>query len=891
MWKCKLCAFSSAIKVHLLRHYRLQHGQYSKVSPLPCLYNNCLCTFSSFNSLKIHMSRVHRPTEKRVAGSGRHGVVNSLAFHCPLCDFKQPFVERDMFLHLRGHLKLKQTVPCPFRDCTFKTNVYSTYNSHKCREHQNASDYDVSVVVQNESNDSQDSDIEQNPTDLSDENDSTSVAHSSTDGLAEQLQYNLAAFFLKMQTILHVSERATQEIIEHVDQLFSLSEPLVKEAVTKILQKHNCLFTDTVVSDIVQAVSETNILHKSITCEAPLSTAKRRKSYYEDKFPLVKPVEYLIESSQHTCMYVPILSSLQVLLKKADVFEKVQETTTQQPGQYSSYRDGSYCQENPLLSDEGLKLSLILYIDDFEIANPLGTSRKIHKTCAVYWILANLPIKYRSALHCTQLALLCNSNDVRNLGYAKVLAPLLNDLKTLEEGGVYIETFGDCLKGTVYSVVADNLAAHGLAGFKESFRGLYCCRYCLASKTDMQISDATTGSSEMRTKDQHDRLVQEIQNNGSENDYGVKNSCVLSDHLSYFHPITGFPPDILHDLLEGVVPVELALCLKGMMTKKYFSLEDLNRAIMSFPYQHSDKVDRPHPVPQTFATRGTIGGNGHENHALLRLLPVLIGSRVPEGDRFWDILMELKDVVELAMSHTFTDDTIQYMACKIVDHRQLLQEVFPNLQLRPKHHFIEHYPQLIKCFGPLVHLWTMRFEGKHKVFKKIVHDTHNFKNVLKTMAERHQKMMAFYLSSPRFFKPPVQTSKVESIFVESLPTDTHALILSITDSRSVYATKQATIDGTLFVIGMFVCTGVHAALPEFKEIKNILLIGSDIFFVLKDFETWYVEHLRSYELTVNERKGHTVKPVYQLTDKMPLLAYKVSSKLILTAKHFIPIAE
>ena len=113
------------------------------------------------------------------------------------------------------------------------------------------------------------------------------------------------------------------------------------------------------------------------------------------------------------------------------------------------------------------------------------------------------------------------------------------------------------------------------------------------------------------------------------------------------------------------------------------------------------------------------------------------------------------------------------MACKIADHRQLLHEVFPNFQLRPKHHFIEHYPHLIKCFGPLVHLWTMRFEGKHKVFKKIVCATQNFKNVYKTMAERHQKMMAFYMSSPRFLKPPIQISKVESVFVESLPADTH----------------------------------------------------------------------------------------------------------------------
>lgn len=63
------------------------------------------------------------------------------------------------------------------------------------------------------------------------------------------------------------------------------------------------------------------------------------------------------------------------------------------------------------------------------------------------------------------------------------------------------------------------------------------------------------------------------------------------------------------------------------------------------------------------------------------------------------------------MSHTFTDNTIQYMAYRILAHRQLLRQVFPNLRLQPKQHYTEHYPCLMKCFGPLVHL---------KVFKKIV---------------------------------------------------------------------------------------------------------------------------------------------------------------------------
>ncbi len=43
--------------------------------------------------------------------------------------------------------------------------------------------------------------------------------------------------------------------------------------------------------------------------------------------------------------------------------------------------------------------------------------------------------------------------------------------------------------------------------------------------------------------------------------------------------------------------------------------------------------------------------------------------------------MDLKDVVELAVCHTIIDDTNQYMACKILDHRQLLQAVLPSLRL------------------------------------------------------------------------------------------------------------------------------------------------------------------------------------------------------------------
>lgn len=73
---------------------------------------------------------------------------------------------------------------------------------------------------------------------------------------------------------------------------------------------------------------------------------------------------------------------------------------------------------------------------------------------------------------------------------------------------------------------------------------------------------------------------------------GVKSDCVLNK-LTYFHAVTGFPPDVLHDLLEGLVPVEFSLRLAKLISDKYFTLEELNTAFQSFPYSFSDKTNQP----------------------------------------------------------------------------------------------------------------------------------------------------------------------------------------------------------------------------------------------------------------------------------------------------------
>lgn len=94
----------------------------------------------------------------------------------------------------------------------------------------------------------------------------------------------------------------------------------------------------------------------------------------------------------------------------------------------------------------------------------------------------------------------------------------------------------------------------------------------------------------------------------------------------------------------------------------------------------------------------------------------MIGFKVPEREPAWHLLMDLKDIVELVVSSFHTDDTIRFLDIKISEHRHRYSQVFPEAKFLPKHLFLEYYSHLIKASGPLVALWTMRFEVKNNFF-------------------------------------------------------------------------------------------------------------------------------------------------------------------------------
>lgn len=302
--------------------------------------------------------------------------------------------------------------------------------------------------------------------------------------LPNLIEKNLSHLLLKLESVFNVPQRCIDELVEDLHFVsLSASGPILKELLQSCLKKYNCKVDDLIISEMVTDLCECNPIALSLRSNGPLSTSYKRREYFKEHFSMMEPIEYLLSArEQRSFQYVPILKSLHEILKKKEIQDLLThscEADSSSETQYKSFHDGTNFKNNKLLSENIPAISLILYVDDFEVCNPLGTSRKKHKITAVYWVLANVPPLLRSSLISIYLAILCKADHIKQFGYSVVLEPLLKDLASLEEEGLYIPSLGKRVKGTVYSVVADNLGAHSIGGFVESFSGTHVCRFCL----------------------------------------------------------------------------------------------------------------------------------------------------------------------------------------------------------------------------------------------------------------------------------------------------------------------------------------------------------------------------------------------------------------------------
>ena len=134
------------------------------------------------------------------------------------------------------------------------------------------------------------------------------------------------------------------------------------------------------------------------------------------------------------------MSTLNVLLSHEDIVSFILK-----PDQESSksvylhmFCDGEVFKNNNLFSTLQNCLEIILYHDDFGTVNPLGNKVSKYKISAFYFLIGNIPSKFRSRLNDISLLLISLASIIQKYGHSQILQPCLDDLCKLETMGIKV---------------------------------------------------------------------------------------------------------------------------------------------------------------------------------------------------------------------------------------------------------------------------------------------------------------------------------------------------------------------------------------------------------------------------------------------------------------------
>lgn len=120
--------------------------------------------------------------------------------------------------------------------------------------------------------------------------------------------------------------------------------------------------------------------------------------------------------------------------------------------------------------------------------------------------------------------------------------------------------------------------------------------------------------------------------------------------------------------------------------------------------------------------------------------------------------------------------------------------------------------------------------------------------------------------------------------VSALPEVAKAYVEKKPDSSMIYSTSKVNVDGTDYGVEMFVSVGQEGGLPQFSKIEQILLVNNFVVVLNRQHKSYYIEHLRSCELSP---QSLTINTLSDLNDTLPIFAYNTDGRLLLSPKRFI----
>lgn len=405
----------------------------------------------------------------------------------------------------------------------------------------------------------------------------------------------------------------------------------------------------------------------------------------------------------------------------------------------SNFIQGSLWKDKLKSLQNKIVLPYFIYIDDFEINNPLGSNANYQSISALYY---SFPLsKNNSKLSEIFLAALINAKDLKKFGNDSCFKNLVVELNFLEKEGISIKTSSGTknVHFILGLVIGDNLGLNCICDFSQSFSTNYFCRFC---KTDKSLTKYLTEENESML-----RNIENYQSDLEINDFkltGIYRECILNQ-ISSFPVTTNYCVDVMHDIFEGICHYNICHILKYYILEvRIISLETLNNRKQHFNYGAIEIGNNSHPIEKHHLLNNHLKMSAREIMCFINFLPLMIGDLIPNNDDVWLFFFNFLEIIDILMSYTLTKDLISHLKRLIKEHNSDYITLFKDT-LKPKHHFLIHYPLIIDKSGPPRHFWCFKYESKHKELKMYARAITSRRNIIVSLAKKFQLKFADFL--------------------------------------------------------------------------------------------------------------------------------------------------
>lgn len=397
-------------------------------------------------------------------------------------------------------------------------------------------------------------------------------------------------------------------------------------------------------------------------------------------------------------------------------------------------------------------------------------------------------------------------------------------------------------------ILGDNKGVNDACGYAKSHAANHFCRFCRMHKKRTHRSTIQNDKM-MRNEKDYEKDVKKKNLKLT----GVSERSIVN-LIACSHVTNSVGVDIMHDLYEGILHYNMCEIILRFIGEGYITLEIFNKLKDDLLYGETEAGNKSPSITMERLESKKLLMSASEMQCFTHHFGLIVGNFIPKEDPAWKFYIQNLKFLDLVYLPSYSENDIIILTETIAKMNQMYQDIF-NQNLKPKHHIITHYPTLIKRYGPLYYISSMRYEAKHKIMKNYSKNTSCRINLSWSLARKLQYSFANRLLNNIGLSDNIYIGSSKHINLNDSD-KLHGLKMSQQLQRLIklnaMQASNVTINGIKFSTKLCITRRKNNQL-ELLRILNILYVTeniSNIFFICQKYENVeFNEDYWCYELT------------------------------------------